>query len=359
MADSLDLVRFWAENAICLARPFRTDKPRPGLTLGFDEHWLFEELGVPSTVRYYRDPAYRVEANRTANDRIEAMIGLRPFDERPPKTPPLRIEEVFGSRQDILEGGTPWLEPTLFTPDDLAHKLDEIEALSDEGLLSLTLSNGATLEPSPGQRVAWSRGPTTIGTSVLGTTEFLETMLDEPVLMARFYDVLATTLIRYHRVLAAAQGAEIRGFAWLDDNCALLSPSLYERYAYPAMQRVFDAFCVTEEDTRFQHSDSAMEHLLPILSRYRLHGANFGPTVPAASIRAAMPRTVIHGQLAPFTLRNGGREAVRAEVLRDFRAVGGDGGLVVTTAGSIAAGTRLEAIRELMTIVETECRYDR
>lgn len=358
MAVSLDLARFWAENEVCLARPFRTDKPRAALTLCFDEHWLFEELAVPSTVRYYRDPEYRVAANRAANDRIEAAIGLRPFDERPPKTPPLRIEEVFGSRQDILEGGTPWLEPTLFTPEDLSQKLDEIETLDDEALLRLVLSNGATLEPTSGPRVAWSRGPTTIGTSVLGTMRFLETILDEPAVMGRFYDVLATTLIRYHRLLASAQGTEIRGFAWLDDNCALLSPHLYEQYAYPAMRRVFDAFCVAEDDTRFQHSDSAMGHLLPILARYRLHGANFGPTVSATAIRAAMPRTVVHGQLAPFTLRNGSPEAVRAEVLRDFGAVGEDGGLVVTTAGSIAAGTRLDAIRHLIAVVATECRYD-
>ncbi|MCW5942591.1 MAG: hypothetical protein KIS66_10190 [Fimbriimonadaceae bacterium] len=353
----MDFARFLAENEVCLARPFRTDKPRAGLTLGFDEHWLFEELALESTVRYYRDPGYRVAANVEANNRIDGAIGLRPFDERPPRIPPLRIEEVFGCRQELLEGGTPWLEPTLGTAEELAAKLDEVEALSDDALLALVLSTGAILESSPGSRVAWSRGPTTVGTSALGTTEFLMLLLDEPDLMGRFYDVLATTLIRYHRVLAAAQGADVRGFAWLDDNCALLSPDLYERYAYPAMRRVFEAFCPRADDYRFQHSDSAMEHLLPVLARYGLHGCNFGPTVGVVAIRAAMPRTVIHGQLAPFTLRNGTRETVRAEVLRDFRAVGSDGGLVVTTAGSIAAGTRLESLRWLIEIVDADCRY--
>ncbi len=71
-----------------------------------------------------------------------------------------------------------------------------------------------------------------------------------------------------------------------------------------------------------------------------------------------MPRTEIEGQIAPMTLRNGSFEEVVAEVKRDFEAVGGDGGLFVTTAGSVSAGTTLDRLRELMWAVQRYSRYD-
>jgi len=125
------------------------------------------------------------------------------------------------------------------------------------------------------------------------------------------------------------------------------------------MKKVFDSFAPLPRDNRYQHSDSEMRHLLPILAQLNFHGVNFGPTIPAEVIRAAMPRTEIHGQIAPMTLRNGTFEDVVAEVKWDFAAVGADGGLFVTSAGSVSAGTTLERLREWMWAVETYARYDR
>ena len=70
-----------------------------------------------------------------------------------------------------------------------------------------------------------------------------------------------------------------------------------------------------------------------------------------------MPHAVIHGEVAPNTLRDKPLDAVVAEVRRDFDAVGGDGGLVVTTCGSVSAGTTIESIRGFMWAVHEYCRY--
>ena len=53
----LDVAAFWAENAQC--REFTTRKPRCAASFSPDDHWLFEFLAVPSTLRYYRDKPYR------------------------------------------------------------------------------------------------------------------------------------------------------------------------------------------------------------------------------------------------------------------------------------------------------------
>lgn len=363
---NFDPKTFWAENELCIGKPFRTDKPRAPIMYWMDDHWLFEEMRLPSTVRYYRDAEYRAAIHRACNDRCEEALGRRFFRETPEPPRVLRIEEVFGAQTIILEGGPPWLEPGVTTPDALRHKLDELEQFSDAELRALIFSTGGVVEaatPNPDgskpRRVIGSRGPATIATSVMGTMELFYWLEDEPVLLARFFDVLADVLIRYQRILAEAGGYEPCGYSWADDNCALFSPELYQQYCYPMMERVFAAFAPHPSDWRYLHADSDMEHLLPILATLDLKGVNLGPRIPAETIRRALPRTEIFGQVAPFTLRNRGREAIIAEVRRDFAAVGGDGGLTVCTAGSVAAGTSLEAIRTFMWAVQEFCRYDR
>lgn len=356
---ALDLDRFWAENRASLGKPFSTDKPRAPIALGFDDHWLAEELQIPSTVRYYQDEDYRLDCHRRANDRCELGIGLRPFSEKPAPPGPKRIEEVFGARTEIIEGGTPWLEPGVSTPAEFAALLDDLERLDDDGLADRMMGHLGTVDRVGGERQAWTRGPATVGTSVLGTMPWLYGFLDEPNLMERFYRVLADTMVRYQTIWSAATGQTITGVGILDDNCALLSPELYERYCFPVLERLFGEFASEPGAMRFQHSDSDMEHLLPILARLNLTGANFGPKIRAADIRAAMPNTEIHGQVAPFTVRNGTADQIVAEVRRDFDAVGADGGLVVTTAGSVAGGTSLDSLRVFMGAVDRWCRYDR
>ncbi len=365
MPIELDVNAFWEENSRCTGKPFSTDKPRAPLGLPIDDHWLIEEMQVPSTLRYYRDPEYKARVNRQCNDRCEQAIGIRKFPEEPQPKGILRIEEVFGARFEMTEGGTPWLEPGVETIADLRALLDRVERLDDKALRDLMFSSGGTVFRQPldddGSRKvrgAGSRGPATIGTSVCGTMNLMYWLVDEPVVMGRFYDLLGDVLVRYQRIVAEASNVTLRGYGWLDDNCCLFSPDLYDTYCYPVLKKVFAAFAPAPDDHRYQHSDSEMRHLLPILARLDFWGVNLGPTIPAEVIRAAMPRTEIHGQIAPMTLRNGTFEEMVAEVKRDFAAVGGDGGLLITTAGSVSAGTSLERLRELMWAVQMYARYD-
>ncbi len=175
--------------------------------------------------------------------------------------------------------------------------------------------------------------------------------------IGRFYELLGEILVRYQHIVAAQANVTFRGYAWLDDNCCLFSPGLYQQHCYPVMKKVFDTFAPQPDNWRYQHSDSEMRHLLPILARLNFHAVNFGPTIPAQVIRQAMPHTEIQGQIAPMTLRNGTFEDVVAEVKRDFAAVGADGGLLITTAGSVSAGTTLQRLREWMWAVQTYTRY--
>ena len=108
---------------------------------------------------------------------------------------------------------------------------------------------------------------------------------------------------------------------------------------------------------RYQHSDSAMGHLLDQQYELGIRDVNYGPSVDAGLIREKMPDAVIHGHTPPLLLRNGSPEEIRLRVISDFEKAGATGGLNVTTAGSLAAGTGVGRMRWLMWVVQNECRY--
>ena len=179
---------------------------------------------------------------------------------------------------------------------------------------------------------------------------------DNPDLLRRFSAVLARAIIARAEVLdAEAQPEDVaraHHWSWADDNSCLFSPELFDFFAMPIHRAVFGRFAPAPDNHRYQHSDSAMGHLLPLLGELDLRGVNFGPTLLVRDIRQHCPRAVIHGQLAPFTYSRNDEEGMVREFLRDFADAREQRGLVFATAGSITNGSRLTGMRLIMAAIE-------
>jgi len=134
---------------------------------------------------------------------------------------------------------------------------------------------------------------------------------------------------------------------------------MYKNFGYRVLKRVFERVSPNPGDRRFQHSDSAMGHIIPLLADFNLSGCNFGPTVTVSEIRKYMPKTRIDGQLAPFTFMRNNEDEIIAEVKRDCEmAKEGDiRGLNLTTAGSINNGSLLTSMRTVMAAIQNFGRY--
>ncbi|MCE5198637.1 hypothetical protein LLG39_06650, partial [bacterium] len=185
---------------------------------------------------------------------------------------------------------------------------------------------------------------------------------DNPGLAARFRDAILRAMLGIAQVLDEEAGltpeTARRGFGFADDNCYLLTPDMYEFFGYPILKAIFERFSPNPGDSRFQHSDSAMAHLLPLLGSLNMTGVNFGPTVSAAEIREHIPNAVIFGQLAPFTFSRNKEEQILGELFRDFEVSREHRGLIFATAGSINNGSRLTGMRLIMSAIQHFCRYD-
>jgi hypothetical protein len=361
LTQDLDLEAFWAENALC--RAFATDKPRCFLSFSPDDHWIFEFMDVPSTLRYYHDKAYRDALHREVNEVTLEHVGRAFFREDTWEHSPRRIENLFGSEFAYEENSTPWLMPVTDDPDEFDRVLDRAEATDlrtwtfPEPYLKEWEQRRAEGKPLP-MLGGGSRGPATVMTSVLGSELVFYWLYDHADLMRRFRDILAQKMIELNQVLREFSGNPRQGWYILDDNSVLFSPPLYREFCFPVLQRVMDALAPGDAP-RGQHSDSAMGHLIEQQYELGIRNVNYGPTIDVATIRAKMPDAVIRGHTPPFMLRNGSPDEIRQRVIDDFQKAGATGGLEVTTAGSLAAGTGVGRMRYYMQLVQKECRYDR
>jgi uroporphyrinogen decarboxylase len=367
----VDLDRFWTDDAASHGRWFSADRPQTPLAIRMPATCVYDELGLPMPPEAgteIQDPYFVDKTLRIAyNDKAERLVGMRFLPEGDPPAAEHRFPGVKGIT-DLFEatvidvGGTGWVMPSVQTPAELEALLDRVEkrdlraflfpANWDAEVKRIREAGGAA--PRLGGGV---RGPVTAAMSIYGVENLIFLINDLPELAARFRDVLADVIIRMTRLFYEVSGTpDRRGFGFNDDNCAMLSPELYAAFGQPILRRVYAEFAPGPDDWRFQHSDSAMGHLLPLLNEVGVNHGNFGPTLRVEEIRAAMPRTVIHGQIAPWTFARGTDDEVAAEALRDIRGVGSGGGLLIATAGSINPGSRLSGLRAIMSVIQREGR---
>ncbi len=364
----LNLEKFWQDDELAHKDNCFYKAPQVALGIRMSDECVFSELGEEGNPWGYTPLERRIELNKRYNDKAEKIVGKRllreeflPDDANFPYVK--RIGEVFGGEY-IMHNETEWLKESIEDAEALEKVLDRVDKMDLREFMlpknweqeKKRIFETYGVRPWPVHHI---RGPVTLACSLMGTTEFLYFMLDEDELAERFSNTIADVIIKMADIMddeAELPEKDRHGFSFADDNCCLLSPDLYEKFGYPVLKKVFERFSPNPEDKRYQHSDSAMGHLLPILGRLNLNGVNFGPTVLVPEIRKYLPNARIDGCIAPFSFMRNDREALIQETLRDIKDGFTYGGVNISTAGSINDGSSLESMRLIMEIIQQNRR---
>ena len=364
----VNLEQFWKDDkAAHEENCFSKNAPQVALGVRMSDECVLAELGEKGSAWAAElSTERRVELNKRYNDKAEKIVGIRllrenfaPADADFPGIK--RIGEVFGGRYTWYND-TEWLEGDIKTPRELEARLDKIDKTDlrefilpeDWEKQCKIIFEKYGIRPNGLHGV---RGPVTLACSIFGIENLIYLIEDEPDLAKRFSDTIADVIIKTAEIMDKEAGMESNssGFWFNDDNCCMLNAEMYEFFGYPILKRVFERFCPEPWHHRYQHSDSAMEHLLPVLCKLNFHGVNFGPTVTIDKIRKYMPQTRIDGCIAPYTFMNKDREKLIAEAKRDCEMAKQYGrGVNLATAGSINYGSSLENMRALMWAI---CEY--
>ncbi|MEG6611611.1 uroporphyrinogen decarboxylase family protein [Pseudoclostridium thermosuccinogenes] len=367
----VDIEKFWEDDALAHEdNCFSPKAPQVALGIRMSEECVFAELGEEGNPWGYTPVERRIELNKRYNEKALKIVGrkLLPEEFPPPDSvfPPIRrIGEVFEGKY-VHNGVAEWLEGSCKTPRELEAMLDRVEKLDlREFILPPNWeAEKKRIYETYGKKpdlVRHVRGPVTLAMSIYGTENLIFLILDEPDLARRFSQVISDVIFKIASIMDEEAGYNSEnkpgGFSFADDNCCLLTPEMYELFGYPILKRIFDHWCPNPEDNRYQHSDSDMAHLLPILGRLKLTGCNFGPTVLVDEIRKYMPRTRIDGCLAPFTFMSNNEKKIIEEVKRDCEMARECRGLNLSTAGSINNGSLLTSMRAVMYAIQNFGRY--
>lgn len=370
----VDLDQFWHDDEQAHRNnTFFAQSPQIALGIRMSDECVFAELDEPGDPWGHTPRERRLELNKRYNDKAQRIVGRRLLSESLPAPsavfPPVRrIGEVFAGQYHFGSQTGEWLDSPIETPKQLELILDRVDRIDIREFMlpenweseKRKIYENHGIKPPLLRHV---RGPVTLAMSIFGAENLIFLYYDAPELYERFSQSILRTILEMSRIMDEEAGFLSEqvpaGFSFADDDCCLLTSEMYELFGYPVLRGVFDHYSPNEDDQRYQHSDSDMAHLLPILARVNLTGCNFGPTVLPDRIRAYMPRTRIDGCLAPFTFMRNNAVDIAAEVERDCRMIKQTGtrGLNLTTAGSINNGSLLESMRVVMAAIQTYGRY--
>jgi uroporphyrinogen decarboxylase len=367
----VDLDQFWKDDESAHKdNCFSPEAPQAALGIRMSDECVFAELGEEGNPWGYTPPERRVELNKRYNDKAEKIVGRRLLSEELPEPaaqfPPIcRIGEVFEGRY-LFNGYTEWLEGSCSTPEELEKLLDRVERLDLPSFIlpeNWEREKKRIFEEYGIRPPLWRgvRGPVTLATSIYGAENLIFLIIDHPDLALRFSRAISDVIFAYGVLMdeeaGYAPGEAPPGFDFADDNCCLLTAEMYELFAYPILDRMFSYWSPNKGDKRYQHSDSDMKHLLPVLGRLNLTGCNFGPTVLVDDIRKYMPETRIDGCISPLTFMRNDEEEIIEEVKRDCMMARNTRGLNLSCAGSINNGSLLTSMRAVMYAIQNYGRY--
>jgi uroporphyrinogen decarboxylase len=368
----LDVEQFWKDDEPAHEdNCFSPRAPQVALGIRMSDECVFAELGEPGEPWGYTPRERRIELNKRYNDKAEKIVGRRLLREEfptPEETfPEIRgIGEVFGGRY-VFDGVTTWLEGSCSTPEELERMLDRVEKVDLREFIlppNWETEKKRIYDEYGKKPPLWRhvRGPVTLAMSIYGIENLIFLIVDNPDLARRFSRAIGDVICGIAEVMdeeaGYSPGQAPPGFSFADDNCCLLTPEMYELFGYPILERVFNRWSPRPTDSRYQHSDSDMAHLLPILGRLNLTGCNFGPTVLVDQIRRYMPRTRIDGCLSPLVFMHNDEEEIKRQVIRDCEMAKQYGrGLNLSTAGSINNGSLLTSMRLVMATIQEYGRY--
>lgn len=360
----VDIAQFWKDDEIAHQDNCFFKGPQVALGIRMSGECVYAELGEEGFPWMPEERTRAIDLYKRYNDKAEKIVGKRLLNEN---IPPLgqrfpeikRIGEVFGG-QYFYKNETEWLDKCIFDEKQLEQAIERVEKMDFRAFMlpenweaeKNRIFETYGVRPNPVRHI---RGPVTLACSLLGTEELVFLIVDEPELAQRFSKAIARAAIGMAKVMdeeAGITAASRPGFSFADDSSCFLNPEMYELFGYPVLREVFDAFSPNPTDPRYQHSDSAMGHLLPILGRLDLNGVNFGPTVLVPEIRKHLPNARIDGCIAPFDFMRNDVDALTEQTLRDCADGVRYGGVNISTAGSINNGSSLESMRLIMSLIQ-------
>lgn len=215
----------------------------------------------------------------------------------------------------------------------------------EHGLMPLVLQGYANAEnrllaQGLNIKMVAARGPFAVAGWVLGITEFMTALVEQPDTAHRFLDTVTTTIINWlHAQLDVLKSPE--GIMVLDDIVGMVSPKMFEEFVRPYFSRIFQEF---NGMIRVYHNDTPCAHLLAPMSTLGFDVFNFSHEHDIALVQSKMPNVALMGNVPPLKLMVRGTPEHVETFARGCIAKTGGRGLILSAGGGVSPETPAASI---------------
>jgi uroporphyrinogen decarboxylase len=266
------------------------------LPIGFiiDSPWLPNWYGI-TILDYFSNDALWLKANLKAlHEFPEAMFLPGFWSEFGMCTEP----SAFGSKCTFPANEFPFAYKTI-------HSIDDIDALTTpdpvtDGLLPFVLNRLKLAQPeieAAGHKIrfAVSRGPLNIASYLMGSTEFMTTMMMQPDKAHTLLKTI-TSFIKSWLCLQRETFPSIDGIFLLDDIIGFLGEEEFRTFCLPYFKELFDPAV----SARFLHNDAPCRVCAPFLPEINVNLFNMGFDVALSELQQmTQNKVVLLGNIPP------------------------------------------------------------
>ena len=221
---------------IAISNGEKQNKLIPGFII--DCPWLPNWYGI-TILDYFTSDELWLKANLKAIETFPDVIFLPGFwSEYGMCTEP----SAFGAKCIFWKDEFPFAEKIIHSTEDI-HELQAPNPETDGMLpfmLNRMLKNQAAIEAAGHKiRFSVSRGPMNIASFLMGTTEFMTTIMMEPDAVHKLMRVITDFLKEWHRIQREAIPS-IEGIMMLDDIVGFVGEEEFLEFGFPYIEELYD-----------------------------------------------------------------------------------------------------------------------
>ena len=270
----------------------KVEQPTSGFII--DCPWLPEWYGI-SILDYFSNDELWLKANLKAMETFPDVIFLPGFwSEYGMCTEP----SAFGSKCVFFKNEFPFANKVINTTEDIKNLA--VPRPETDGLLPFMLNRLVNARPAieaAGHKIRFSvsRGPLNIASFLMGTTEFLTTMMMDPEATHKLLRTITDFLKSWHK-LQHDTFDTIDGIMMLDDIVGFISEEDFKEFGYPYIKELYD----TNDSIKLFHNDADCTASVKYYPEIGINLYNPGIHMTLTELRAATnDKIAILGNIPP------------------------------------------------------------
>ncbi|MCE5332123.1 MAG: uroporphyrinogen decarboxylase family protein [Bacteroidales bacterium] len=256
--------------------------------------WLPEWYGI-SILDYFSNDELWLQANLKAITTFPDVIFLPGFwSEYGMCTEP----SAFGAKNVFFKNEFPFANKVIHSTEDIDNLT--VPNPETDGLLPFMLNRLVIARPAieaVGHKIHFSvsRGPLNIASFLMGTTEFLTTMMMDPDATHRLMRIITDFLKSWHKLQHDTIDS-IDGIMMLDDIVGFMGEDEFMEFAYPYLKELYD----TNDTIKLFHNDADCTQSVKYYPELGINLYNPGIHMSLAELREATGNKIaILGNIPP------------------------------------------------------------